>query len=137
MTEVKPQHQGIILVVEDSRLLRNVYEVILQEYTEQGFELSIASNGQEALELLEKMAGTGHMPTAILLDLNMPIMGGVDFLKHMRANPFLKSVPVVVLSTESLSEIRRAMREGADDFLRKPFSIEDLRPILEDYIGRK
>ncbi|MCU0537589.1 MAG: response regulator [Hydrococcus sp. Prado102] len=89
--------------------------------------LYIASNGLEALEMLQNEDGQSPVippnRRLILLDLNMPKMGGIEFLKRLRADPQLKSIPVVVLTTSNQDQDRvEAYQLNVAGYLLKPLT---------------
>jgi two-component system, chemotaxis family, chemotaxis protein CheY len=105
------------LVVDDSRVIRKVARRILEDMT---FSVDEAGDGSEALARCR-----GAMPDAILLDWNMPIMNGLDFLKALRADPGGEAPVVVFCTTENdLSAIAEAMNAGANEYIMKPFDSE-------------
>jgi two-component system chemotaxis response regulator CheY len=105
------------LVVDDSRVIRKVARRILEDL---GFDVAEAGDGAEALAWCRAM-----MPDAILLDWNMPVMGGLDFLKRLRLEPGGSIPKVVFCSVENeLEQIRQALDAGADEFIMKPFDGE-------------
>ena len=102
------------LIVDDSRVVRMVARKILQDLS---FECSEAEDGQKAREACEK-----HMPDAVLLDWNMPVMNGMEFLVWLRAAPGGDHPKVVFCTTENdLAHIQQAMSAGADEYIMKPF----------------
>jgi two-component system chemotaxis response regulator CheY len=105
------------LVVDDSRVIRKVARRILEEMD---FEISEAVDGQEALN-----SCNGTMPDVILLDWNMPVMNGLEFLKALRQSPG-GEVPVVLFCTteNDMSHISQAISAGADEYIMKPFDRE-------------
>ena len=109
-----------ILVVEDETFLVKIYAVKLKK---EGFEVSIANDGEEAVKMAAEIK-----PDLILLDLILPKMNGFEALERMRANPENKKTPVIVLSNLGQEEdIKRAESLGADDYLVKAnFSIQDI-----------
>jgi two-component system chemotaxis response regulator CheY len=102
------------LVVDDSRVIRKVARRILEEI---GFDIAEASDGMEALAWCR-----AAMPDAVLLDWNMPVMNGIDFLRQLRQEPG-GTDPVVVFCTveNNLEQIREAIEAGADEYIMKPF----------------
>lgn len=89
-----------------------------------GYEVVAAGNGQEALNILE--SGEQNI-NLVLLDWNMPVLNGIDVIKKMRADSRLKSIPVLMVSTESEEDrIKQAMDAGAQGYLTKPFTPEQL-----------
>jgi CheY-like chemotaxis protein len=109
---------GSVLLVEDDADLRAAVAEILED---EGFEVHVAENGQDALAELDALGLLGQRPCLVLLDLMMPVMDGFTFMKRLRADPGLRQVPVVVLSA-SVNE----PPEGARAMLRKPFEIPAL-----------
>lgn len=101
------------LVVDDSRVIRLVARRILDEL---GFAVEEAENGQQALDACQT-----RLPDAVLLDWNMPVMSGIDFLRAMRAK-YGAGPKVVFCTTENdLDHIRTAIEAGADEYIMKPF----------------
>jgi two-component system chemotaxis response regulator CheY len=102
------------LVVDDSRVIRKVARRILEDL---GFETAEAGDGMEAMAWCR-----ATMPEAILLDWNMPVMDGLEFLKQLRHEPG-GHAPVVVFCTveNDLEHITQALDAGADEYIMKPF----------------
>ncbi len=109
-----------VLVADDQEIFREPIAAVLREH---GFKTLLASNGQEALQ-----AALAHHPDAILIELAMPGMDGVRWLRALRANIRTKSTPVLALSAVARREvIESARRAGLDDYLLKTrFSVDDL-----------
>jgi len=120
-----------ILIVDDSPAMRALVRRIT---TLSGFELSDcfeAANGQEALELLRR-----EWVDAILTDINMPQMDGEEFLERLKSDDLLRSIPVIVISTDSTSKrIAHMLAMGARTYITKPFMPETLRERLEAVLG--
>ncbi len=112
------------LVVDDSRVIRKVARRILEDL---GFETVEAADGVEALAWCRTA-----MPEAILLDWNMPVMDGLEFLKQLRKEPD-GDEPVVVFCTveNDLEHITRALEAGADEYIMKPFDGDIIAAKLE------
>jgi len=105
------------LVVDDSRVIRKVARRILEEL---GFEVAEAADGAEALAWCRVV-----MPDAILVDWQMPVMGGMDFLRRLRLEPGGQAPRVVFCSVENdIDRIREAIDGGADEYIMKPFDGE-------------
>jgi two-component system chemotaxis response regulator CheY len=105
------------LVVDDSSVIRKVARRILEDLS---FEISEAEDGLKALDICRK-----EMPSAILLDWNMPVMDGLEFLAQLRREPGGEKPKVVFCTTENdVSHIAKAMRAGADEYIMKPFDRE-------------
>ena len=112
------------LVVDDSRVIRKVARHILEGLD---FTVREAGDGREALACCEEI-----MPDLVLLDWNMPIMGGIEFLRTLRQRSFATQPKVVFLTTETdAAHIRAAIDAGANEYLMKPFDRETLEIKLE------
>jgi len=113
-----------MLTVDDSRSVRKMVEFTLKA---KGFQVSSAGDGQEALELMAK-----DQFDAIILDINMPIMNGLEFLQTIRSNDAFASIPVVMLTTEGQDEDKdKAISLGATAYIVKPFKPTQLLSLLE------
>lgn len=110
-----------VLIVDDSRAMRTLLSGQLQEL---GFRCDEADGGIRALE---KLDASSHAPRVILVDWNMPCMNGLELIGEIRARQALDAVPVVVVTSETgIEEMRAAVRAGANEYLVKPFSGEEL-----------
>jgi two-component system chemotaxis response regulator CheY len=108
------------LVIDDSRAVRLLVGNILRE---QGFEVVVAGHGQEGLEKLQEHPEV----SLILVDWNMPVMDGLEFIQEVRRRPSWDSVRIVMVTTETESEqVQRAMDAGANEYVMKPFTAEVL-----------
>lgn len=112
-----------MLVVDDSNAMRAYLRAL-------GSKLSFASeeaqDGCEAIDLLMKN-GTGEPFDLALVDLNMPNMNGVEFIRFVRRSPDFSRMKIIVVTTENTMEaLSSAMNSGADDLLMKPISKESL-----------
>ncbi|KAA2235713.1 response regulator [Salinarimonas soli] len=113
------------LIVDDSAVIRKVARRILEGL---GFRASEAEDGEQAL-----LACRGEMPDAILLDWNMPVMDGYEFLKQLRLLPGGEAPKVVFCTTENdVAHIARAMRAGANEYIMKPFDKEIMTAKLQE-----
>lgn len=107
----------LCLVVDDSRVVRKVARRIVEDL---GYICEEAEDGQKAYEACEK-----QMPEAILLDWNMPVMSGIEFLEKLRQMPNGQYPKVVFCTTENdMSHIQRAINAGANEYIMKPFDSE-------------
>ncbi len=102
------------LIVDDSKVIRMVARKILEDLN---FTIEEAEDGQEALDACHV-----SMPDAILLDWNMPVMNGIDFLRELRKSDG-GNVPVVVFCTteNNIDHIQEAIGAGANEYIMKPF----------------
>jgi|ERR1700722_17392150 two-component system chemotaxis response regulator CheY len=102
------------LVVDDSSVTRKIARRILEEMD---FQIVEAEDGEKALEVCKR-----SLPEAILLDWNMPVMDGLEFLNHLRQLPDGDLPKVVFCTTENnVEHIARALRAGANEYIMKPF----------------
>lgn len=102
------------LIVDDSRMVRRVVARIVRELN---FTPEEAENGQQAIDQCRV-----KMPEAILLDWNMPVMDGLDFLKRLRDEPGGDKPTVIFCSAErDVNKIAEALDAGADEYVMKPF----------------
>ena len=107
------------LVVDDSRVVRKVARRILEA---NGYAVTEADDGQKALTQCR-----ADMPDAVLLDWNMPVMNGIEFLKALRREFGPDQPPVMFCTTENdISFIEQAIEHGAQEFIMKPFDEEIL-----------
>lgn len=105
------------LVVDDSSVIRKVARRILEDLE---FEISEAEDGQEALD-----SCVDQMPDAVLLDWNMPVMDGLDFLVELRKLEGGDDPKVIFCTTENdVAHIAKAIRAGANEYIMKPFDRE-------------
>jgi two-component system, chemotaxis family, chemotaxis protein CheY len=113
------QEAKTCLVVDDSRVVRKVARRILET---QGFIVREAEDGQQAL-----LACRDSMPDSVLLDWNMPVMNGIEFLKALRHEFGPGRPPVMFCTTENdISFIEQAIENGAQEYIMKPFDEEIL-----------
>ncbi|MBI1236080.1 response regulator [Hyphobacterium indicum] len=105
------------LVVDDSRVIRKVARRIIEGFK---FQCDEAADGAEALAYCRN-----RMPDAILLDRNMPVMNGIDFVKALRQEPDGSQPIVVFCTTENdVPSITEALRAGVDEYIMKPFDTD-------------
>jgi CheY-like chemotaxis protein len=115
-----------ILVVDDSELMHSLMKYTLSRLKE--FEVSFAKNGKEALDFVTTMGE----PSLILLDINMPVMDGMDLLRRLSVLGMTKRVPVIIVSTEGReADVLRGLEAGARAYLPKPFKAQDLHTMIE------
>ncbi|HSS51100.1 MAG TPA: response regulator [Thermoanaerobaculia bacterium] len=111
-----------VLVVDDSKLMHKMYEVMLRQYA-----LVFASDGRQALDRLRDHEDID----LVLLDVNMPNMNGLEFLAEMRADGSRAALPVIIISTEGRDEDTvRGMEAGATAYIKKPFHTEEILDVI-------
>lgn len=122
-----------VLIVDDSATIRQMVKKTMQMAGLDVGNIYEASNGIQALAELRD-----HPVAAMLVDINMPTMNGIQLLTRMKENDALKDIPIVIVSTEGSSErIKQLKAFGAFGFVRKPFQPEQLRDVLKPLLGVK
>jgi len=112
------------LVVDDSKVIRKVARHILETLD---FTVSEAGDGREAMDFCRTTS-----PDVILLDWNMPVMSGMDFLRELRGTDLPGRPKVVFCTTENgMAHIRAAIEAGADEYVMKPFDRDTLESKLQ------
>lgn len=119
MIRIRPQRAPIVLVVDDIQANRELLEGYLSAL---GYEVREAADGQAALDTIETAE-----PDLVLLDIEMPKVGGLEVCRRIKAHPTRRLVPVVLITARSDRATRLAgIEAGADDFLTKPFDSQEL-----------
>ncbi len=122
-----------ILVVDDSSIIRSVIKKTLKLAEVPVNELYEAENGKEGLERL-----TEHWVDLVFADINMPVMTGIEMIDKMAADGLLKTIPVVIVSTEgSATRIEELSKKGVKAYIRKPFTPEVLRDVVKQVMGEE
>ena len=119
-----------VLVTDDSATMRAMIAKTLQMSGLPVTELHEASNGKEGLEVLDK-----QWIDVVLVDINMPVMDGMEMIDRIRAHPNLSKTPIVVVSTESSETRIREIQEKGVAFIHKPFTPEAVRDVLVKLLG--
>ena len=118
-----------ILVVDDTKDILLVVSRRLQSW---GYEAYTAESGEEGLQLAAK-----HLPDLILLDIMMPKMKGRDVCVRLKADPKTANIPVIFLTALGLADhVRAGMDLGADDYIVKPFEVDELRERIAVCLAR-
>lgn len=114
-----------ILVVDDSKTVRNIVKKMLQDV---GYEVFEAEDGEKALEALYEH----DWFDLILLDWNMPTMNGYEFLKKIKRHPKWRDIKVMMVTSKNEQEsVVEALKAGADEYLMKPFDQKMLLTKIE------
>ncbi len=120
-----------VLLVDDSAVMRKIIQRNIKETGLVVDEFVEAGDGNQALD---KVNDNGDLDL-ILLDWNMPNMSGIEFVKTLRSLNLSKRIPVVMVTTEgSDAKVSEAKESGADGYLTKPFTKDQLRDTLGDYL---
>ena len=113
-----------VLVVEDDRSIQSTIRLLLES---ENFTVYVADHGRDGLDMLRRM----DSPCVVLLDIQMEVMDGYEFLHEKNADPSIAAIPVVILSaTANAKDLR-----GAQEFIKKPFEIPDLLDAVGRYCG--
>jgi two-component system chemotaxis response regulator CheY len=121
-----------VLVVDDSALIRRMYRLIFMRYKD--CTVVEAMNGLEALDVLSR----DDAFDIIVLDINMPVMNGMQFMEKLKDSRQFRHIPVVVISTEGKEEDTvRAMQLGAWGYVKKPFKPDVLYDLIEKVLAKK
>lgn len=124
-----------LMVVDDSPVMRAFVKRTIALAGFETSEILEASNGREALEKLRAAAAVPAVDL-ILTDINMPVMDGEQLIGELKADPGLRGIPVVVVSTDSTeNRVGALLRLGASDYVRKPFPPERLSEVLGGLLG--
>jgi two-component system chemotaxis response regulator CheY len=118
----------MILTIDDSASIRQMVAMTLR------------SAGHTVIEAVDGSQGydqaTSHTLDAIITDLNMPIMNGIEFIRKYRTHPSSKGVPILLLTTESDDELKRQAKEaGATGWIVKPFKQDQLIAVIKKVTG--
>jgi DNA-binding response OmpR family regulator len=115
-----------ILIVDDATDFCEALALLLAA---EGYDCAVAQNGQHAIELLPQ-----HPPDLVMIDWEMPIMNGAEFLRNKILHPELQGVPVIVVSAR---DVRSTAKTLGASFLLKPFALERLLPLIENLLAAK
>ena len=119
-----------ILVADDSATMRAMVAKTVQMCGLPVNRFYYAVNGKEGIDVLEK-----EWIDVVLVDINMPVMGGIEMIDRMRQRPDLAKLPVVVVSTESSQTRIDEIRAKGAEFIHKPFTPEQVRDVLVKLLG--
>ncbi len=121
-----------ILIVDDSQLIHSMYRLVLNKYG--GCKIVDAMNGLEALDVLSRESNFD----LILLDINMPVMNGIQFMEKVKQENIYRQIPIIVISTEGKEEdTLRALKLGAWGYIVKPFKPPMLYELIEKVLAKK
>jgi len=122
----------ILLIEDDPEDVELALEVL--EETKLKLDMSVARDGEQALDYLHKRGDHANAvrPDLILLDLNLPVKDGREFLRELKADGKLKTIPVVVLSSsDAEKDILQAYAEGASCYLTKPVGLKEFTKVVQ------
>lgn len=118
-----------VLVVDDSALIHQMYKMVLMRYR---CQIIAALNGQDGLDKLEQNPDIDLM----LVDINMPLMNGLEFIQKVKATGKYDNIPIIIVSTEGKEEdTQRGLAIGAKGYVKKPFQPSDLHNLIGKLFG--
>jgi two-component system, OmpR family, phosphate regulon response regulator PhoB len=110
----------------------DLLEQVGGELTRRGYEVTAATDGQQALETIRALR-----PAAAVLDWVMPVLQGPKVCSLVKGDPVTADIPVVLLTARSTEQdIAAGFEQGADDYLTKPFAVDELDEVLRGLIGQ-
>jgi len=116
-----------ILVIEDQEDNRRILRDLL---TSVGFELFEAEDGAQGIA-----AAAAHRPDLILMDIQMPVLDGYEATRRLKADPALRGIPVIVVTSYALSgDEEKARAAGCDDYITKPYSPRQLLAKIKEHL---
>jgi two-component system cell cycle response regulator DivK len=119
---------SLVLIGEDEPDNRLILQTVVE--TLLGVRAEVAGDGLSVLASVER-----ERPRVILLDLMMPGLDGFQVTRHLKANPATASIPIVAVSAMARPDDREtALAAGCDDFVRKPFELDDLEAVIRTYL---
>jgi len=127
-TERSKKSKGTILAADDDRSVRHLLKVILES---EGYKVISVTNGQEVLDFTKEMKSHKELK-CILLDVQMPVLNGIDTLRALRDNAHTSKIPIILLTCQSSSDdILTGYNIGADYYITKPFTKDQIVYALE------
>ncbi|HYX07383.1 MAG TPA: response regulator [Bacteroidales bacterium] len=125
---MKEKNKPTILVIDDSTTNVVLLEAILNDH---GYKIDTAFNAKEAFQIISR-----QLPDLILLDLLMPRINGYEFLESIKSKEATRNIPVVVISAVTDNEnIKKTMKLGAHDYIKKPVDIQNLVDKVTSILG--
>jgi len=120
----------VVLVADDDDDIRDLVAFRLDRA---GYEVLRAGDGQQALDLAKE-----HVPDLAVLDVMMPKLTGYDVTRELRADATTSRIPVILLTARvQEADVARGFEAGADDYVKKPFSPQELKARVQAVLGRR
>jgi DNA-binding response OmpR family regulator len=120
----------VVLVADDDDDIRDLVAFRLDRA---GYEVLRAGDGQQALDLAKE-----HIPDLAVLDVMMPKLTGYDVTRELRADAATSRIPVILLTARvQEADVARGFEAGADDYVKKPFSPQELKARVQAVLGRQ
>lgn len=119
-----------VLVADDDA---DVLALVVRRLERDGYEVLTARNGGDALRAAQE-----HVPDLAVLDVMMPQLTGYEVTEHLRKDPATERIPVILLTARvQEADVSRGFAAGADDYIKKPFSPQELRSRVQAVLGRR
>ena len=129
LNNIKPDKKYNLLIVEDNIEM----QMFLKDVLESSYDLLIASNGKEGVDLAKK-----HMPDLIISDIMMPIMDGIELCNKLQKNRSTNHIPIILLTAKNTSDTKiRGLNAGAIEYLKKPFNFYELLLRINNILSSK
>jgi len=130
--QTKQPLSGFVLLVEDNKINQQIAEEILKSY---GLTVEIADNGLEAVNKTLKQANTDSPVELILMDIQMPIMDGIEASKKIRSNPLFKKLPIIAMTAHAMTgDKAKSLAAGMDEHITKPIDPSELYKVLNQWL---
>jgi DNA-binding response OmpR family regulator len=130
MTEAVPREQPIVLAADDDE---DILALVAFRLERSGYTVIQARDGQEALDL-----ALSEKPDLAVLDVMMPKLDGFELTRRLRSEQATSSMPIILLTARAQdTDVAQGFQAGADDYLRKPFSPQELRTRVQAVLGRR
>ena len=133
-TEV-PKGKYILYADDDPEDKENIYEGLKDINSD--VEMVFVNHGLDALQFLQSMNPNESFPCLILLDINMPVLNGLETLEIVKQSQGLRDIPVIMFSTSSDDKfVRKSLELGAVDYVTKPITFDSLKEITAQFVAR-
>jgi DNA-binding response OmpR family regulator len=130
VSPTEPRTRPLVLVADDDR---DILQLVSFRLERADYEVVQANDGEEALRLVKELR-----PDLAVLDLMMPKLNGYEVIREIRRNEETKAIPVILLTARvQEADVARGFEAGADDYLKKPFSPQELRARVQAILGRR
>ena len=130
MTEAVPREQPVVLAADDDE---DILALVAFRLERSGYTVIQARDGQEALDL-----ALSEKPDLAVLDVMMPKLDGFELTRRLRSEEATSRMPIILLTARAQdSDVAQGFEAGADDYIRKPFSPQELRTRVQAILGRR
>jgi DNA-binding response OmpR family regulator len=128
VSATEPRSRPLVLVADDDR---DILQLVSFRLERADYEVVQANDGEEALRLVKELR-----PDLVVLDLMMPKLNGYEVIREIRRDEETKAIPVILLTARvQEADVARGFEAGADDYLKKPFSPQELRARVQAILG--